>query len=291
MNILNMQAILLTGVLLGSLYALMSTGLSMVWGTVRIFNFAHGSLVMLGAYVTWSVVQLLGGGIGLAISVIVAIVVLFGLGMFLERILIAPFISSGNIVLISTITTLAGSIFLENSAHLIWGPRLKQLPTLIEGKVKLLGTVITTQETMMIVAAPLILSVLVWFLKKTRIGLAIRAVEQNRGSALLVGVNVPLVYTLTFGISATLAAVAGMLLGSTRFITPAMGNVPLLKAFIVVILGGLGSLGGTMAGAYIIGFLEAVSISTVGLYWTPAVLFGVMILVMVIRPTGLMGEE
>ena len=150
---------------------------------------------------------------------------------------------------------------------------------------------ITAQEMFVLIAAPLILVALVLFLKYSRLGLAIRSVEQNRDSAQLAGVNVSMVYTTTFGISAGLAALAGIMLGTTRFITPTMGSTPLLKAFIVVILGGLGSMGGTMASAYIISLIEAISMSFIGLYWTPAVLFAIMILVMIFMPNGLFGKE
>ena len=287
----NIQAILLTAIILGSLYAMISIGLSMVWGTLRIFNFAHGSMMTLGAYVAWTLVKIgsIYVGIGLAIVLTLVFMVLFG--MLFERLLIAPFMNRPGSGLVVIITTLAGSIFIENLAHIIWSPRMKQLPVFIEGQVKILGTKITAQEMVVLIAAPLILIALVLFLRYTRLGLAIRSVEQNRDSAQLAGVNVSMVYTTTFGISAGLAALAGIMLGTTRFITPTMGSTPLLKAFIVVILGGLGSMGGTMASAYIISLIEAISMSFIGLYWTPAVLFAIMILVMIFMPNGLFGKE
>ena len=168
---------------------------------------------------------------------------------------------------------------------------MKQLPEFVEGQVKILGTVIAAQEMVVLIAAPLILVALVLFLKDSRLGLAIRSVEQNRESAQLAGVNVSKVYTITFALSAGLASLAGIMLGTTRFITPTMGSTPLLKAFIVVILGGLGGMGGTMASAYIISLVELISMSFVGLYWTPAVLFAIMILVMIFMPNGLFGKE
>jgi len=291
MDLANLQAILLTAIILGSLYALMSIGLSIVWGTLRIFNFAHGSLMTLGAYIAWTVTSSTGLGAGIGFAIIFALVFMVVFGMFFERLLIAPFIKRQGAALVTIITTLAGSIFIENSAHIIWTPRMKQLPSFIEGDVNMLGTVIATQELVVVIGAPLILVTLAWFLKNSRLGLAIRGVEQNRDSALLAGVNVSMVYTITFGLSAGLAALAGIMLGTTRFITPSMGNTPLLKAFIVVILGGLGSMVGTMVSAYIISLIESISMSYLGLYWTPAVLFAIMILVLVFKPTGLFGEE
>lgn len=289
MTLVDLEAILLTGLVLASLYALMSTGLSMVWGTLRIFNFAHGALMTLGAYVAWWVSQ--NAGISVGVSVLVAIVVLIGIGLVLERLLIAPFAKRADAALVAIITTLAGSIFLQNATQLIWGPRIKQLPTLISGSVSIFGTSISMQEVFTIVMAPLLLVGLALFLKYTRVGLAIRAVEQNRYAAYLAGVNPALIYAIVFGLSAGMAAIAGIMLGSIRFITPTLGDAPLLKAFIVVILGGLGSLRGTIAGAYFVGMLEAASISILGLYWTPVVLFAVMIVVLVFRPNGLFGAE
>lgn len=291
MGLANVQAILLTAIILGSLYALMSTGLSMVWGTLRMFNFAHGSLMTLGAYVAWTVTDRAGLGAGIVVGIPTAVVFMVGFGMLLERLLVAPFVKRQGAALVVIITTLAGSVFLDNAAHLIWSPRMKQLPPFVDGSVQLLGTMISAQELAVIIGAPVILLLVAWFLRRTRLGLAIRAVEQNRDSAQLAGVNVSLVYSVTFGMSSGLAALAGIMLGTTRFITPSMGTTPLLKAFIVVILGGLGSMGGTMVSAYVIGLIESLSMSYLGLYWTPALLFGIMILVLVVKPTGLFGEE
>jgi branched-chain amino acid transport system permease protein len=291
MTLQSLQAILLTGLVLGSLYALISTGLSMVWGTLRIFNFAYGSLMTIGAYVAWTIADKNGLGVGIGVGIAVAAAVLIGLGTLLERILIEPFIKRPDVGLIAIITTLAGSLFLENGAHILWGPRLKQLPSLFQGNIKFLGTVISLQDLIIMISAPLILALVALFLARTRLGRAIRAVEQNRDSALLAGVNVPLIYALTFGLSTGLAALAGIMLGITRFITPSMGDAPLLSAFLVVILGGLGSLGGTMAAAYIIALIEATAMTFLGLYWTPVVLFAIMILTLVFKPNGLFGKE
>jgi branched-chain amino acid transport system permease protein len=150
---------------------------------------------------------------------------------------------------------------------------------------------VSVHDLVIIATAPTLLLLLAWFLKRAKLGMAIRAVEQNRGLALLVGVRVRTVYTLTFALAAALAAVAGVLLAGVFFMTPTMGDDVLLKAFIVVVLGGLGSLSGTVIAAYFIGLLESFCNYYVGLYWTPVVLFGAMIAVMMVRPTGLLGER
>ena len=291
MDFATAQSVVLSGIVLGSLYAMMATGLSLVWTTLGIFNFAHGVFMTVGAFVAWQVGTDLGWGMGAAAGIALAVAVLVGLGCLSEFILVRPFLDRPGLVLIAVITTLSAAILLENSALLIWGGRYKQLPPLIDGKVRMLSTAISAHEVVIIGVAPLTLVALWAFLKFTRTGSAIRAVSQNRESALLMGMNVPVLYSLAFGLSAALAGLAGILLGSIRFITPTLGNEPLVKALVVAIFGGLGSLAGTIGAAYVIGLMEAFSMFFIGLYWTPAVLFGVMILVLLVRPTGLFGKK
>jgi branched-chain amino acid transport system permease protein len=284
-------AILVSGLVSGSLYALMASGLSLVWGTLRMFNFAHGTLLMLGAYAAWYVSDPRGFGLGLHLGIPAALVLVGLLGIVLYVILVRPFITRPGADLVVIITTLAGAAFLQNGAQEVFGPRYKQLDRVLEGQVQFLNTAVGLQETLIIIATPAVLLTLALLLKRTKLGLAIRAVEQNHDSALLVGVNVGRVYPFVFAVSAALAALAGVMLGGLFFITPAMGSDPLLRAFIVVVFGGLGSLPGTVVGAYVIGIIEAVAVFFVGLYWAPVVLFVVLILVMILRPTGLMGGK
>jgi branched-chain amino acid transport system permease protein len=286
-----LHPILVSGIVLASLYALMATGLALVWNTLGIFNFSHGVFMTLGAYVAWQVADAKGFGFGLSAGIAVAIAALAGLGILLNRLLISPFLGRKDIVLVAVMTTLAAAFFMENSALLIWGPRIKQLDRIVKGNVKLLGTAISMHELIIIILAPLVLIGLWAFLRWTRVGSAIRAVAQNRDSALLLGIRVNTIYSVAFAMSAALAGGAGVLLGAIRFITPTMGTEPLLKAFIVVILGGLGSLVGTIVSAYLIGFMEAASTYLIGAYWTQAAMFGVFILILVALPRGLMGRE
>ena len=154
------------------------------------------------------------------------------------------------------------------------------------GPVKL-----SAHEAVVITLSPLLLVALWVFLKVSRVGAAIRAVSQNPEVALLIGLNVRALYSLAFGLSAGLAAFAGVLLGSIRFIVPGMGTEPLVKALIVCIFGGIGSLVGTIGGAYVIGLIEATSTALIGLYWTPVLLFVLMIIILIARPTGLFGKQ
>lgn len=291
MELASAASVLVSGIMLGSLYAVMATGLSLVWSTLGIFNFAHGAFMALGAYIAWQIGDGAGFGLGPQLGIVVAVVVLVGVGCATDLLLVRPFQKRQNLVLIAVITTLAALTFLENGMQIAWGPRLKQLPPLVAGNVTILGVPITAHEAVIIVLSPVVLLLLWLFLKYTMLGTAIRAVGQNQESARLMGMNVSRLYMAAFGLSAALAALAGILLGGRNFFDPTMGADPMTKALIVAIFGGLGSLLGTIGGAYIIGLLEAVSVYYVGLYWTPAVLFIVMIAVLLVRPTGLFGRK
>ncbi|MBZ9988995.1 branched-chain amino acid ABC transporter permease [Mesorhizobium sp. BH1-1-5] len=282
-------ATLVSGLVLGSLYALMASGLSLVWTTLGVFNFAHGALMMVGAFIAWTVSEAVGAG---PVAGVVAGTLGAGLiGIVIERLVIRPFYASRNMLLVTAMTTLAVTIILERGAQMIWGPRLKQLPPLVDGEIRLFGNAISAHEALLLVAAPVILIALWRFTVSSKIGRSLRAVGQNQDSAALIGVDVPKAFALAFAISAALAGLTGALLGSIRFITPAMGSEPLTKAMIVVIFGGLGSLGSTAGAAYLIGFIEALLVLWVGLYWTPFALFLLMILVLLLRPNGIFGKR
>lgn len=282
-------ATLVSGLVLGSLYALMASGLSVVWTTLGVFNFAHGALMMVGAYLAWTISEPLGLGplAGVVIGAIGAGLV----GVVIERLLVRPYYNNRNMLLITAMTTLAATIILERGAQMIWGPRIKQLPRLIGGEANIFGTVISAHEALLIVLAPAVLILLWRFTVVSNRGRSLRAVGQNPDSAALIGIDVPIAFAMAFGISAALAGLTGALLGSLRFITPTMGSDPLTKAMIVVIFGGLGSLGSTAGAAYLIGFIEAFLVLWIGLYWTPFALFLLMIMVLLLRPNGIFGAR
>jgi branched-chain amino acid transport system permease protein len=187
-------------------------------------------------------------------------------------------------------TTIAGAIFLENLSLLLFGGHLKDLGQLVSGTVRIAGTVIQAQNLLTILLAPLLLGGLAILLKRNKTGLAVRAIAQNRDAATLVGVKVERVYIATFAASAILAGVSGVLIGGLFNLSPTMGADPLLRAFIVVVFGGLGSLTGTILGAYVVGMIEALSSYYIGIYYTPVVLFVVLIVILTVRPTGLLGR-
>jgi branched-chain amino acid transport system permease protein len=274
-----------SGIVLGSLYALVASGLSLIWSTLKVFNFAHGALMMLGAYLTWTFTD--EAGASLLVGALAAIAVMALGGVVAELLLIRPFIARPSGDLLVMVATLAAATMIQNGAQLIWGPRLKQLPEVGSGAVDVLGTSVGANQLAAVVVAPVLLAATAAFLRRARLGLAIRAVEQNRDFARLVAISPRTVYVVTLGLASGLAATAGVLLGGIQFVTPTMGSDPLLKAFVVVAFGGLASLRGTVAAAYVIGMLEAMSIYLLGLYWAPLVIFATMIAVMLVRPEGL----
>ncbi|MCK1297375.1 branched-chain amino acid ABC transporter permease [Bradyrhizobium sp. 24] len=285
-----LSAILVSGIVLGSGYALMASGLSLVWSTLGIFNFAHGVLMTLGAYVAWTVSNAAGLDLGLAAGAALAVAALIGAGILIERMVVRPFYGHRDILLISVMTTLAAMIFLQKGIQLLWGARLKQLTPILPGNLQLWRTTISAQEALIMVVAPLLLGGLWLFLSRSRIGRGIRAVGQNPDSARLIGIDVSRLFIITFALSAVLAGLTGVLLGSVRLLTPEFGADPLVKALIIVIFGGLGSLGGTIAAAYLIGIVEAALTFYVGIYWTPSMIFLLLIVVLLFRPQGLSGK-
>jgi branched-chain amino acid transport system permease protein len=284
-------AVALGGLVLGALYALMAAGLAAVWTTLGIFNFAHGAFIALGAYIGWQIADAQGAGLGLAAGVVVATVALFGFGILFHLVLVRPFERRADIVTASVITTLAGTAIIESAVNLIWGPRSKQLGRLGSGEVDLGLIRISNADLILVAVVAATLAGLGWFLRRSRTGRAMRAVSQNREAAELMGLDVPRLYALAFGLSAAMAGLAGIFVGGLRFMTPTMGADPLMKALIVVILGGIARFTSPIYAALLVGLVESFSNYFVGLYWTPAVLFAIMIAVLIVKPSGLFGQH
>lgn len=283
--------VLASGVLLGGLYALMATGLAVVWTTLGVFNFAHGVFVALGAYIAWQVTQTVTGSVGYLLGAALSVVLMFGVGFVLHYVLVKPFERNANLVLLAVITTLAAASIIENGILLVWGARDKQIEPPISGTIGLMGAEISANDVMILIVALLALLVLAIFLRRTATGRAMRAVAQNREAAELMGLNVSRLYAMTIGLSAATAALAGVFIGSVRFISPTFGSDPLMKSLIVVILGGVARFTSPILAAFIVGIAESFSVYFLGLYWAPAVLFAMMIAVLLIKPEGLFGHR
>jgi branched-chain amino acid transport system permease protein len=279
--------ILFSSLFQGSLYAMMAVGLALIWTTIGVFNFAHGALMMLGAYIAWQLASPDAFGLPFALALPLSVLVMAAVGWLLQATVVRPLIGRPNIVLVVVITTLGAGSLIENGVLEFWGPRSKELPPILKGLATLGHVGVSQHQIAIIVMTPILLGALWAFLTRTRLGLALRAVAQNEDASLLVGLNVTALYGLAFAISAAFAGIAGVFLGGYHFMSPSMGSDPLLKALIVVVFGGITSISGPIFAAYLIGLFEAVSNYYFGLYWTPALLFGVLILVLMIRPDGL----
>lgn len=283
--------VLTGGLVLGALYALMASGLAVIWTTLGIFNFSHGAFIALGAYIGWQVSNADGWNMGHLAGGLSTMVVMFFVGMIFQQIFVRPFERKKNIIAATVITTLAGATILQNGMLLVWGPRSKQISSFVDGSLQLGPVIISWNEVILAALVILLLVGLGWFLAKTRTGRSMRAVAQNREAAELMGLNVPLYYATAFGISASMAGMAGYFIGSIRFINPTVGADPLMKALIVVIFGGIARFTSPIYAAIILGLVESFASFTLGLYWAPALLFALMMVVLTIKPEGLFGNH
>lgn len=291
MSAQTLMSILTSGLMLGVLYALMAFGLAIVWTTLGIFNFAHGAFIAAGAYIAWQFGSVDAFGLGFWPALLASVLLMFGLGVLLQYLLIRPFERQAQMVLLTVITTLAGATIINSLLSIVWGPRAKQIAPAFDGDLIWGLLRISWQELMMVAVVGATLLAMAWFLLHTPLGRCMRAVAQNREAAQLMGLDVPRLYALTFGLSAAIAGLAGVMIGSIRFMTPSMGDDPLQKALVVVILGGVARFTAPVYAAFLVGFAEAFLTYFVGLYWTPTLLFLGMIVVLVVKPEGLFGQR
>ena len=281
--------VMVWGLYAGCIYILLATGLNLIFGVMKVVNFAHGQLLMIGAYVTFSFFVLTGFNpyVLLAASIPILIVI----GVCIERLCFRPILGTGKL---NEIFISIGLIYiLENVAAMIWTDEWKTIRSPFEEiAVTIGGMKIPVDYLIIIVTTVLILVGLYIFLKKTRLGLAVRATSQNRKAAMLVGINVERMDMLSFGIGAGLAGAAGTLwVVSGQVFNPYMGSVPAVKAFAIVIIGGLGSIPGAIIGGLILGIAENFTVLTIGGAWKDAVAFLILIIVLIIKPNGLFGEK
>ena len=275
------------GIMLGSTYAIVALGLTLVFGILHIPNFAHGHLYMLGAYISFFLMTLYGFGFWTAL--VSSMVILGLIGMLIERIIYRPLQDKPHIN--SFISAIGALIILETSVIVLWGPQGRRIPNPYPDIVEWLGITMSYQRLLVIVTAIVLIVLLQVFIKKTTPGITIEAVAQNREGAMLVGINVNWVSSLTFAISTATAAAAASLVAPIFMISPTMGALLGMKAFVIVILGGLGSIPGAILGGYILGILEAIGGGYLSAAYKDVYAFGALILILSIRPTGLFGKE
>ncbi|WP_125099838.1 branched-chain amino acid ABC transporter permease [Leucobacter chromiireducens] len=282
---------LVSAIVQGSMLALITIGMSLVYGTLRVLNMAQGVMVMVGGVAAWTLVT--GTGASPWLGMLFAVLVTFALGMLAYGVGISRLIGRAGVDFEMTafISTFAIASIVQSVVQLIYGPRQKDFPALVPGRIELTdGVSITWQQVLTAGIAIVTLLALGWFLSRSRYGLAIVAVAQNLDAARLMGIPARRAYVLAMGLAAGLAGLAGVLLAPVYFVSPTMGELPMLQALIVAIFAGLGSTRGTIIAAYIIGFvLAAVSIFWSSTYAMP-VLYALIVVVLIVRPFGIAGK-
>ena len=279
---------LINGLQSGSIYALVALGYSMVYGIIMMLNFAHGDIIMVGAYIVW--LMMARFALNPIIALLAAIVGCTALGVVIEKAAYKPLRSSPRISLL--ITAIGISYFLENAAQLIFGANARVIPPFINAEPITVGAVSIPAEAAVTLAAAGIAMVLLNVLvKKTKMGKAMRAVSEDAGAAQLMGININNTISFTFAVGSALAGIGSVLYCCAYpKATPTMGSMLGLKAFVAAVLGGIGSIPGAMAGGFAIGIAEAL-VSSAGLSeWKDGVVFAILIIVLLVKPTGLMGR-
>ena len=295
---------IINGLVLGSMYALVALGYTMVYGIINLINFAHGEVLMVGALTSWTVVTLLAnsglpGWALMLISLVCAIVVCCVLNFAIEKVAYRPLRSAPRLA--PLITAMGVSLLLQTLAMIIWKPNPKPYPILLPSEpINLGGPVISVVQIMILVTTAVILVALLWLVNKTKLGRAMRATAENPRVAALMGGRPDTVISATFIIGAALAAVAGVMWAANYgTVQHAMGFLPGLKAFTAAVLGGIGNLAGAMVGGILLGLIEALGAGylgdltggLLGSHYADIFAFVALILVLTLRPSGLLGER
>ncbi|MGQ4807643.1 High-affinity branched-chain amino acid transport system permease protein LivH [Candidatus Entotheonellaceae bacterium PAL068K] len=277
---------IIIGLSIGSIYILMALGLTLMFGMMHIINFAHGAVYMLGAFVIYYVFHL--WGVPYTLAFFAAMLLLGGFGWVVER-CIYRLVKGGlepTLVALLALTTL-----LQAAGYPIFGPLDKNVPSVVEGRFTILGTPISAERLLIIPVAVVLVVALYLFINKTRMGSAMRAIEQDKEAAALQGVNVNVVNAVAFAVGFALAAAAGALMAPIFKLDPMMGEQPLLKAFIIIIMGGLGSIPGAILGGLILGFIDSIVATAIGVEPAFLLSFLFIILLLLFKPNGLFGYE
>jgi len=281
---------LINGLSLGAIYALIALGYTMVYGIILLINFAHGDIMMVGAFVGFYSITLLGSNI--VAAMIFAMIACAILGVVIEKIAYRPLRNSTRIA--ALITAIGMSLFLEYATIFLLGPQQKVFPqsAFPLQQYEIMGLLITNKDIFIIVSAVVLMIILQFIIKQTKTGKAMRAVSVDREAAVLMGISVDKTISITFAIGSALAAAAGVMIGVYyNTVNPLMGIIPGLKAFVAAVLGGIGLIPGAMVGGFVLGILETFVSGYGSSLYRDAVAFGVLILILLIKPTGLLGKN
>lgn len=282
---------LINGISLGSVYAIIALGYTMVYGIAKMLNFAHGDIIMIGSYVVFVTVSTMG--LPPMAGVLLAVAVCTLLGMTIERIAYKPLRGASPLAVL--ITAIGVSYLLQNVALLIFGADTKSFTSVVTlPAIKLAGGEMTiTGETIVTILSCIVIMIgLTAFINKSKAGQAMLAVSEDRGAATLMGINVNGTIALTFAIGSALAAIAGVLLCSAYpSLTPYTGSMPGIKAFVAAVFGGIGSIPGAFIGGILLGVIEILSKAYISSQMSDAIVFSVLIIVLLVKPTGILGKK
>ena len=282
---------LMNGLSLGSVYAIIALGYTMVYGIAKMLNFAHGDVIMIGAYISFCAVHY--WNLPPVLAMVVAMLVCTVLGITIERLAYKPLRQATSLAVL--ITAIGMSYLLQNSALLIWGSNTKSFPDMINvPAISLLGgeLIIKGEAIVTILVCIVIMIALTLFTGKTKMGKAMRVVSEAKGAAELMGINVNQTISITFAIGSALAAVAGVLLCTAYpALTPTTGSMPGIKAFTAAVFGGIGSIPGAMVGGILLGVIEILGKAYISMELGDAFVFAVLIIVLLVKPTGLLGKK
>lgn len=279
---------IVSGILMGGVYSLTAIGLTLIFGVMRIINFAHGSFMMLGMFTTYWLFILLG--IHPYLSLLISIPVLFVIGILVERFLIAQVLNAPehNQLLL----TLGISLFIENFALFLWSPNFRTLDIGYLKKAAMVGTVmISFPKVIAFLFAILLTGLLYYFLKNTDLGKAIRASSEEKEGALTVGINLKRIYYVAFGIGTACVGAAGTLTATFFYVNPHVGGIFVITAFVIVVLGGMGNIIGALVGGIIIGLAESVGAAFLPGQLKQFIIYFIFILVLLFKPEGLFGRS
>ena len=281
---------LINGISLGSVYAIIALGYTMVYGIAKMLNFAHGDVIMVGAFVSFCATQY--WALSPLVSILISIVVCTVLGVVIERLAYKPLREAASLA--ALITAIGMSYLLQNLALLIWGASPKVFTSVVQlGSLRLFDgrMLITSESIVTIICCVVIMLVLTWFTGRTKMGRAMRACAEDKGAAQLMGINVDFTISLTFAIGSSLAAIAGVLLCSSYpTLMPTTGSMPGIKAFTAAVFGGIGSIPGAMLGGILLGVIEILGKAYISTELGDALVFAVLIVVLLVKPTGLLGK-
>ncbi len=280
---------LISGISLGSVYAIIALGYTMVYGIAKMLNFAHGDVIMVGGYISLCAMSYLG--LPPVVAILLAMLVCTGLGIAIESLAYKPLRSASSLAVL--ITAIGVSYFLQNAALLIWGANPKVYPSVVSGTLSLFSDQLSVSyiSLVTVVACVVIMIALTIFTSRSRMGKAMRACSEDKGAAQLMGINVNRTISLTFAIGSALAAVAGVLLCSSYpTLMPTTGSMPGIKAFTAAVFGGIGSIPGAFLGGLLIGIIEALAKAYISTQLANSIVFAVLIVVLLVRPAGLLGK-